>query len=93
MLDVLHEDYVRTARAKGLRELVVYMRHAFRPASIPVVTVIGASMASLATGFVVTESIFAIPGTRQNAHRSNHPARLPHHSGYDDGSWLPHTCS
>ena len=62
MLDVLREDYVRTARAKGLRELAVYMRHAFRPASIPVVTVIGASLASLATGFVVTESIFAIPG-------------------------------
>ena len=62
MLDVLREDFVRTARAKGLREMAVYMRHAFRPASIPVVTVIGASLASLATGFVVTESIFAIPG-------------------------------
>ena len=62
MLDVLREDYVRTARSKGLRELVVYMRHAFRPASIPIVTVIGASLAGLATGFVVTESIFAIPG-------------------------------
>jgi peptide/nickel transport system permease protein len=62
MLDVLREDYVRTARAKGLRELVVYLRHAFRPASIPVVTVIGASIAGLSTGFVITETIFAIPG-------------------------------
>ena len=63
MLDVLHEDYVRTARAKGLRELVVFMRHAFRPASIPVVTVIGASMARpLPPDSSVTESIFAIPG-------------------------------
>lgn len=62
MLDVLGDDYIRTARAKGLGELIVYLRHAFRPASIPVVTVIGASIASLATGFVITESIFAIPG-------------------------------
>ena len=62
MLDVLREDYIRTARAKGLADFVVYVRHAFRPASIPVVTVIGAAIASLATGFVVTESIFAIPG-------------------------------
>jgi peptide/nickel transport system permease protein len=62
MLEVLREDYVRTARAKGLSELVVFMRHAFRPASIPIVTVIGATVASLATGFVITESIFAIPG-------------------------------
>jgi peptide/nickel transport system permease protein len=62
MLEVLREDYIRTARAKGLGELLVYMRHAFRPASIPVVTVIGAAIASLATGFVITESIFAIPG-------------------------------
>ncbi len=62
MLEVLGTDYVRTARAKGLAEPAVYWRHAFRSASIPVVTVIGAAMASLATGFVVTESIFGIPG-------------------------------
>ena len=62
MLDVLREDYVRTARAKGLNEFIVYIRHAFRPASIPVVTVIGATMAGLATGFIITETIFAIPG-------------------------------
>jgi peptide/nickel transport system permease protein len=62
MLEVLREDYVRTARAKGLNEYLVYVRHAFRPASIPIVTVIGATLASLATGFVITETIFAIPG-------------------------------
>ena len=62
MLDVLREDYIRTACAKGLGELIVYLRHAFRPAAIPIVTIIGASIASLATGFVITESIFAIPG-------------------------------
>ncbi len=62
MLEVLREDYIRTARAKGLAELIVYLRHALRPASIPVVTVIGAAIAGLATGFVVTESVFTIPG-------------------------------
>jgi peptide/nickel transport system permease protein len=62
MLEVLREDYVRTARAKGVAEPGVYLRHAFRNASIPVVTVIGATIPALVTGFVVTESIFAIPG-------------------------------
>ena len=62
MLEVLREDYIRTARAKGVSELFVYTRHAFANASIPVVTVIGASVAGLTTGFVITESIFAIPG-------------------------------
>ncbi len=62
MLEILREDYVRTARAKGLSEFKVFLRHAFRPAAIPIVTVIGASIAGLATGFVVTERVFAIPG-------------------------------
>jgi peptide/nickel transport system permease protein len=62
MLEVLREDYIRTARAKGLGEFRVFIRHAFRPAAIPVITVIGAAMASLATGFVVTERVFGIPG-------------------------------
>ena len=62
MLEVLREDYIRTARAKGATELRVFLRHAFRPSAIPVVTVIGASIAGLATGFVLTETIFAIPG-------------------------------
>jgi peptide/nickel transport system permease protein len=62
MLEVLREDYIRTARAKGLSEFKVFLRHAFRPSAIPVVTVIGASLAGLATGFVVTETVFAIPG-------------------------------
>jgi peptide/nickel transport system permease protein len=62
MLEVLREDYIRTARAKGLAELRVFLRHAFRPAAIPVITVIGAALASLATGFVVTERVFGIPG-------------------------------
>ena len=62
MLDVMREDYIRTARAKGLSDFTVFLRHAMRPSAIPVVTVIGAAVAALATGFVITESIFAIPG-------------------------------
>ena len=62
MLDVMREDYIRTARAKGLSDFTVFLRHAMRPSAIPVVTVIGAAVAGLATGFVITESIFAIPG-------------------------------
>lgn len=62
MLEVLREDYVRTARAKGLGETVVLLRHAFKNASIPVVTIIGIGIAGLVSGLVVTEAIFAIPG-------------------------------
>ena len=62
MLEVLNEDYIRTARAKGLAERVVLVRHAFKAASIPVVTVIGLVFAGLITGVVVTEVVFSIPG-------------------------------
>ncbi len=62
VLEVLNEDYVRTARAKGLTELRVLVRHALRNAAVPVVTVIGIAIAVLIGGVVVTESVFAIPG-------------------------------
>jgi len=62
MLEVLNEDYIRTARAKGLGEYVVNTRHALRNASIPIVTVIGLVFAALVGGAVVTETVFAIPG-------------------------------
>lgn len=62
MLEVLREDYIRTARAKGLPELTVHVRHAFKAAAIPIVTIIGLLFASLASGFVVTETVFTIPG-------------------------------
>ncbi|MDP6402885.1 MAG: ABC transporter permease [SAR202 cluster bacterium] len=62
MLEVLREDYIRTARAKGLREFPVLFRHGFKNASIPVVTIIGLSFAGLVGGLVVTEAVFAIPG-------------------------------
>lgn len=62
MLDVLGQDYVRTARAKGLREQVVVGRHAFRNALIPVVTIIGTYLPNLLGGAVFIESIFGWPG-------------------------------
>jgi len=62
MLEIIRQDYVRTARAKGLTERVVIMKHALRNALIPVVTVIGIETASLLSGVVVTEQIFSIPG-------------------------------
>jgi peptide/nickel transport system permease protein len=62
MLDVLGEDYVRTARAKGIGEVGVLFRHALRNAAVPVITVIGTGFALLISGVVVTESVFNIPG-------------------------------
>jgi peptide/nickel transport system permease protein len=62
MLEVLGQDYIRTARAKGLRERLVVLRHAFRNSMVPVVTVIGFSFANLLAGTVLTERIFAWPG-------------------------------
>jgi len=62
VMEVLQEDYVRTARAKGQSELKVLLRHALRNAAVPIVTVIGISLALLIGGVVVTESVFNIPG-------------------------------
>lgn len=62
MLEVLNADYVRTARAKGLADLSVLLRHALRNAAVPIVTVIGLGIALLIGGVVVTESVFSIPG-------------------------------
>lgn len=62
MLEVLSQDYVRTARAKGLEGRVVVYKHALRNAAIPVVTVIGLQLGGLLGGAVVTEQVFSIPG-------------------------------
>ena len=62
MLDVLGEDYIRTARAKGVRPWSVVMRHALRNALIPIVTVIGLTVATLIGGAIVTETVFGLPG-------------------------------
>ena len=63
MLEVLGLDYVRTARAKGLTEWLVIVKHALKNAAIPIVTVIGLQFGVLLGGAVVTETVFAIPGT------------------------------
>jgi peptide/nickel transport system permease protein len=62
MLEVLQQDYIRTARAKGLAQTPILFIHALKNASIPIVTVIGIGVALLIGGAVVTESVFAIPG-------------------------------
>jgi len=70
MLDCLQQDYVRVARAKGLRERVVVLRHALRNALVPVVTLGGLAYANLLTGAVMTETIFAWPGLGRYTFRS-----------------------
>lgn len=62
LLEVLGEDYIRTARSKGVSEAVVLLKHALRNASVPVLTVVGIGLGTLVGGAVVTESVFAIPG-------------------------------
>jgi peptide/nickel transport system permease protein len=62
LLEVLNEDYVRTARAKGLGEAAVLWRHALRNAWLPVLTVIGLQLGGLLAGAVITETVFAWPG-------------------------------
>lgn len=62
MLDVLRDDYVRTARAKGLPEIKVILKHAVRNALIPILTVLGLTAALLVSGAVVTETVFGLPG-------------------------------
>ncbi|MBI3458307.1 MAG: ABC transporter permease [Candidatus Rokubacteria bacterium] len=62
MLEILHRDYIRTGRAKGLAERIVVLRHALKNATIPVLTVIGLQIGTLLGGAVITESVFAWPG-------------------------------
>jgi len=62
MLEIIHQDFIRTARAKGLAEAVVVLRHALPSAAIPVVTYLGPAAAAILTGSVVVETIFSIPG-------------------------------
>jgi peptide/nickel transport system permease protein len=65
MLEVIRQDYIRTARAKGLSERVVIFRHALRNALLPVITILGLSIPGLIGGSVIFETIFAIPGMGQ----------------------------
>ncbi|HEC84654.1 MAG: glutathione ABC transporter permease GsiC [Candidatus Parabeggiatoa sp. nov. 2] len=65
LLEVLSEDYIRTARAKGLRESAIVIHHALRNASLPIITVLGLQLGTLLGGAVITEIIFAWPGVGQ----------------------------
>ncbi|HLY25065.1 MAG TPA: ABC transporter permease [Aggregatilineales bacterium] len=77
MLETLEQDYIRTARSKGLREQMVRRRHALRNALIPVVTVIGLSYGTLLSGAVLTETIFAWPGLGRYAYQSSTTLDFP----------------
>lgn len=62
MLDVLRQDYMKSARAKGQKEFVVIMKHGFRNALIPIITILGLEFSNLLAGAILTETVFAIPG-------------------------------
>ena len=81
MLEVLAEDYVRTARAKGLGPRGVLAKHALRNALIPVVTVVGLALPGLVGGAVIVETVFAWPGLGRPGRRCGLPAGLPDHHG------------
>ena len=62
MLEVIRQDYIRTARAKGQREFIIIMKHAFRNALVPIITTIGIQICGFLAGSVLVESVFALPG-------------------------------
>ena len=62
MLDILHQDYIRTARAKGLSNAKIYLKHALKNALVPIVTIVGMNFAGLLGGAVITEAVFSWPG-------------------------------
>ena len=67
VLEVLNQDFVRTARAKGLKERIVIYKHVLKNALIPIVTLVGMSFGSLLGGAIITETVFALPGIAQLA--------------------------
>jgi peptide/nickel transport system permease protein len=77
LLDVIGEDYIRTARAKGLSERRVILRHAVRSAITPVVTLLGLDIGLLLSGAILTETVFNIPGIGRLAYNSIVTGDLP----------------
>ena len=65
MLEIMHEDFIRTARSKGLKEQVVIYKHAFKNALVPVVTMVALQIPNLIGGALITETVFAWPGLGQ----------------------------
>ena len=81
MLDVLQEDYIRTAHAKGVHERIVLFRHALKNAFLPVITIIGLQLGALLAGAVLTETIFSWPGIGKWVYDAILGARLSHRPG------------
>ena len=83
MLEVLNSDYIRTARAKGLREKVVIYKHAFRNTMIPLVTSLAGLLPSLFSGAIITEQVFDLPGIGNVAFKAMMQADIPFIMGYN----------
>lgn len=77
MLEVVKSDYIRTARAKGLKESVVIFRHAFRNAMIPIITLLGFQIPALLSGAVITENVFGFPGLGKIAQEASMQRNYP----------------
>jgi peptide/nickel transport system permease protein len=77
MIETTQEDYIRTARAKGLSERRVIYRHALRGALTPIVTLLGIDLATIMAGLVITETLFGLPGLGQLAVRSIYSNDFP----------------
>ena len=77
VLEILGNDYVRTARSKGLSEFTVIRRHVLRPALLSIITIAGVAFASLLAGSVLVENVFSWPGLGQYAYRSAVGLDLP----------------
>ena len=83
MLEVLNSDYIRTARAKGLKERVVIYKHAFRNTLIPLVTSLAGLLPSLFSGAIITEQVFDLPGIGNIAYKAMIEADIPFIMGYN----------
>jgi peptide/nickel transport system permease protein len=92
MLDVLGDDHIRTARAKGLSEASVILRHALRNALIPVITVLGLTFALLIGGAIVTETVFGLPASATSSFRRSSAATIrdPGRAAGDRGTLRSH---
>ena len=83
MLEVLNSDYIRTARAKGLKESTVIYKHAFRNTMIPLVTSLAGLLPSLFSGAIITEQVFDLPGIGNVAFKAMIAADIPFIMGYN----------
>ena len=83
MLEVLNSDYIRTARAKGLKEKIVIYKHAFRNTLIPIVTSLAGLLPSLFSGAIITEQVFDLPGIGNKAFQAMFEGDIPFIMGYN----------